>query len=200
MKRPSPFTLADALSFGGVSAVMTALGIHAVVAVGTAGLPVFLPALVGWGIYAWLVSMRKKLIDSYPHMTKHGVMVDLAAARGRWTLKQVEEEIDRSVVLTAGALGKSSANMHEMLASKHVWLRFEPGPIDHPQNRAVKVAGFITHKGEHMRVGVESSMTSIDKSALAHEVGHVLLGRHTEDWDQGRHHAFMVEHGLYRKG
>lgn len=197
--RPSPFTLADALSFGGVSALMTALGVYAVASVGTAGLPVFLPALLGWGIYAWLVSLRKKLIDSYPHMTSHGIMVDLGAAKSKWSMSDIEAEVDRAVGMTADALGKSSGNMRAVLEEKHVWLRIMPGPIQHPQDRKVKVAGFVTQGGQCMRVGIEKSMTSIDKSALAHEVGHVLLGRCWGDWDQVKHHAFMVEHGLYRK-
>lgn len=200
-KRPTPFTLLPLdLTVAGVAAIMSGLAVYAVASVGVGGLPVALPAVVGWALYVWLVKLRRDFIAKYPQMTKHGIMVDVGAATGRWSLQDIEDEIDRSVAMTARALGKSESNMHEVLASKHVWLRFMPGRIQHPQDRKVTVAGFVTYGGQFMRVGVETSMDTIDRSALAHEVGHVLLGRHWSDWDQTKHHEFMAKNGLYRKG
>jgi hypothetical protein len=199
MKRPSAFTLMDFLAIACVALVMTVLAVWAIAENGTGGLPVLLPAIVGWVLYVWAVHIRKEFLARYPHMTPHGILVNLGIAEGQWTMSDVILEVERSLKLTAAALGIELDKARQILSESHVYLTFQRGPIQHPQDRKVKVAGFITYRGQFMHVGVEPSMMLLSKTALAHEVGHVILGRFWDDWDQKRHHEFFKAHKLYDK-
>lgn len=79
------------------------------------------------------------------------------------------------------------------VAKDLIWVWFKPGDLDLPFNMPGKVAGFDVYR--KMVVGYKPGST-FERTAFAHELGHVIQGTITNRWDQVEHHARSKENGL----
>ena len=192
MKRPSPFQLLDFLTFGVISLIGTALAAYVQSTPQTfqAYALTWVVAGMFWAIYAILIRLRAKFIAKYPIMLKSGTMVN--PGEYKISTESLDNEVDRIVALYFTLVPKAGV----LLSDSRVWITFRPGPFDHPQGYSVKVAGFVTAGGEGCEVGYTSTDQPVEQTAFGHELGHIILGRYWNDWDQERHHNYMKEHGL----
>jgi hypothetical protein len=73
-----------------------------------------------------------------------------------------------------------------------------PQPLDeNDKNRAhTKVNGFTVAASHVMAIDYDTPTDAFEKTAFEHELGHVIRGFATSNWDQVEHHAFMKQHDL----
>jgi len=78
-----------------------------------------------------------------------------------------------------------------------IWAWFLKGLNENDQNRAhQKVKGLTIGYSTMMEIDYDTPTDPLDKTAFAHELGHIIMGNATGKWDEAVHHAFMREHGL----
>jgi hypothetical protein len=86
--------------------------------------------------------------------------------------------------------------IHNALNQDYIWVWFKPedatGGIDLPQ-QAGKVAGYTIYR--QMVIGYKQGVP-FEKTAAAHELGHVIQGTITNVWDIAIHHQRSKELGL----
>lgn len=212
MKRPSPFKLLDALSVGGIALFMTIAAVAVTLwgeadNIGEAIALSWTVAGTGWAIYIALIILRWRYISQFDLMIRYGIMVNTA---GYHTSElKLDAELDRIVLMYS----KYFPNIGELFERSRVWVTFKPGIFENVPGAPARVAGFVPAGGENAFVGyfervpgattpdgkpvyVGAPDVAIEKTAFAHELGHVIMGRAWNDWDEERHHAFMREHGL----
>jgi hypothetical protein len=85
-------------------------------------------------------------------------------------------------------------SVENALTSDYIWVWFKPGTQDLPFNMPGKVAGYDVYR--KMVVGYLAKSTPLERTAFAHELGHVIQGTITGDWNQDTHHARAKKYGL----
>lgn len=193
MNRPSPFKLLDALTFGLASLLVTGLAVYVQTTPQSAQAYAltWTVAFCFWFVYAALIYARAKLLARYPLTLTGGILIN--PEKYHTSTAVLNAEVERITKLYEGA---GFPNAASLIAKTNVWLAFRPGPFPHPQIATMKVMGFVTVGGEGGEVGYKSVDQPIGQTAFGHELGHVILGRAWNDWDEDRHHKFMKEHGL----
>lgn len=203
MRRPSPWQLNDFVSFGGVALVMTVGALVVtlwgetdnIVAAAVLGWTV---ATVAWGIYGRLVWGRWQHLKQFDLMIDYGIMV----ARNGYLASSIElkAEVARFVSLYKPHF----SDVEKALTHERLWVVFHPGIIENV-GAYEKVAGFVRVRGRVLHVAYFKKLSDkyvpdptrpVERTALAHELGHVVLGYCWNDWSQGRHHTFMKDEGL----
>ena len=56
--------------------------------------------------------------------------------------------------------------------------------------------GYYLPYTNSFKVDYDSPVDSLDSTAFAHELGHIIHGNATGQWDQEEHHQFAAAHGL----
>lgn len=203
MGRPSPWQLNDAYSFGLVALLMTA-GALAITLWGEAESLAsaialgWVVAAVGWAFYGWLVYSRWRYIQRFDVALSHGIMV----ARNGYLASslELEDELQRFIQLYAPHV----RNVVDVLEEKRIWVVFHPGAIRNVGGYE-KVAGFVVVGGNVAHVAYfrrqdgivqEDPAAEARRTAFAHELGHIVLGRSWGNWDQGKHHDFQRFHKI----
>jgi hypothetical protein len=155
-------------------------------------------AAAAWGIYGFVVYCRWKYIKKFDVELEHGIMV----ARNGYLVSSLElaAELDRFV-----GLWEKHMRVRKRLEEDRIWVVFHPGVIEN-KGKYEKVAGFVTVGGNVAHVAyfkrikdgvyVKDPGVSIERTAFAHELGHIVMAREWGDWDQERHHAFTKAEGL----
>lgn len=189
-KRPSAFKLLDFLMVGTPAVITSALALYVSLDSHKLSAPMLLVALAFCFLYGALVYTRLKFLSKFTYMTSQGVMVNFGSYE--ITGHDVENEVNRAVELYT----KYFSNAEELLESSTLWLTFKLGPFEDPVSRKIKLAGFITYGGEAAYVGYLSDDQLIETTALAHEIGHIIMGRATKKWDQDKDHKFMADNNL----
>lgn len=144
-----------------------------------------------WGIYGLLLFWRWKFIQSIDFVTKHGWNVVTDGLNV--TKEEIEAEVDRTLSLWKEKSGLSDEIMKEAVEEINSdWMLFcKPDKIQHM--RLGKLAGYVT--GKNIVVGFIGAR-EIEKTALAHETGHIIHKAYVGAFDNKMCHRFMNNKGL----
>jgi hypothetical protein len=148
-------------------------------------------------IYWRVIVIRKKEIAGYTFVggPKYGLCVNF----GDYKPGNGEVPADLVAILRKTAdgwtkAGWTSDQINNVLTSDYIWIDFKPGSIDLPANMG-KVAGYTIAYSHRMIVGYNPGAT-FEQTAFAHELGHIIQGCITNDWDMATHHARSKQLGL----
>lgn len=190
--RPRAFRFLDLATFGLAALIITVFAIFVQTTKQRMDAYGLMWATAGcfWAIYGAVVYLRWKFIQSYPIFLTGGILVN--PDKYETSDKVLGKEVQRVLALYEPFVPRAAA----LIADTNVWFTFRPGPFPHPQILNAKVAGFVTVGGESGQIGYTAVDQPIEKTAFAHELGHVILGRAWDDWDEEKHHAFMKKNGL----
>lgn len=142
-----------------------------------------------WGIFAY---NRKKWLDSFDWFPNYNLMIQ----SNGYSLP-AGDEIDGVVLRTIQAWKPFHARAGELLCSDINWVYFRKDLNETALNPTKKKVNGFTVAGSHViEVDFNNKLDSLEKTAFAHELGHVIHGLATGGWDQEEHHRFMNEHGL----
>lgn len=188
------FRWRDFLTFGGLASFVTvgALYVHMGAAVDDPnrmqGIALmWVVALMFWAGYIAIVLTRKKLIDSITFTTKHNIYV----IAGDFKIKQsdVEEIADNTI-----SNWQNASNWYgcHKAVRQGLFLIIKPYPIK-LHARLGKVAGYTI--GKHMVVGYKQGIP-LARTAIAHELGHVIHREWKGYLDEAESHSFMKKHKL----
>lgn len=197
-KKPSWFKVWDLVSFGipvvGISAlttyahIMGVEGKHAGQALALCW--VVVAAFVA--IYLRLLWMRKETLKQYRWYPHYGFMLRL----GEYQLPE-EGVLDGLVWKTIQLWSKHHQNAEEIIKSSINWVSFHQHLNENDKNRAHhKVKGFTVAASHVMAIDYDLPSDPFEKTAMAHELGHVIHGFATSDWNEDHHHEFMRVSGL----
>lgn len=151
--------------------------------------PVLICAIVllGW----W---NRKKYLDSFTWYPAYGFMID--TKKGGYLLP-AEHEFDQFVASVIRSWMPHHPNAELIMKSRVKWLHFRKGMDEKPIKASWGlVKGITVQGGSSIYVDYNSKLDPIERTALAHELGHIIHGLATGGWDQEEHHAFAKKHGL----
>ena len=204
-KRPSIFRLFDFLTFGlvALAAVAIAVYISTTKQSSTALLITWLCAFSFVGLYIVYVATRAKYLAGFPYMTSHGVLIDPGDMN--WGVQAFEEEIERIVLMYEDPKLKLEKHASNLLSPRgafafddYVFVRMTRGPLPHPHKYGAKVAGFVPVGGNVAYVVYSNASQELKRTALGHELGHIILGRcwGWNNWKPEQHHRFMVNNNL----
>jgi len=200
-KRPSPWNLFDALTFGAASLLVTCLAVYVQV-VGISSGPksgyalTWVVAAAFWGGYLLLVRARYKFIQSYDLILSNGIMVrtnGYKAGRGAF-----EFELGRVIDVWSVHFPRAA----DLLGKRRVWVSFDDdlltAAVSEGSGRAPRTfAGLTSMGGSGIRLTYFGNPSMpLAATAFAHELGHVILGRATNAWDNDEHHTFMRDRHL----
>ncbi len=196
-KRPSAWNLFDALTFGLLAVLVTGLAAyvqaHDVVGPVDSKPLTWVVAGAFWVIYGLLLRARYRFIQSYDLVLSTGTMVQTNG----YKVPRAAFETELRRVCSLWTPHFTSAQ--EILERKRVWVRFEPGLLVVPfsKNTPRTFAGLTSMGGESVRVTYRGDpLKPLEQTAFAHELGHVIIGRATNEWDNDAHHKFMSERKL----
>jgi hypothetical protein len=196
MKKPSWFRLIDLVSitFGGFLTVGALVYALAGKATGPAGWPwIFVATALGFfGVYFRFVWARKQWLDTFRWYPTYGFMVQCE----NW--KPYDNiNFDSAVMDVVEAWSPYHSNAMEVLMSDVKWVWFKRGLNETPLNPAHQKVKGLTIAGTHvMYVDYDKPNDALSDTAFAHELGHVIHGNATGDWNQENHHKFMADHNL----
>lgn len=151
--------------------------------------PVLMLAVVAVG---WL--QRRKYIESHTWFPRYGFMID--NEKGGYLLP-TEQEFDVFIESVIRSWTPHHPGAERLMKSRVKWLRFRKGMDEKPIKASWGlVKGITVQGGSLMYVDYDSKLDPIEKTALAHELGHVIMGLATGGWDQETHHAFTKKNHL----
>lgn len=137
---------------------------------------------------------RKKYLDSFEWYPRYGFMVD--NDRGGYLLP-TEQEFDTYVESVCRSWTPFHPSAERVMKSRVKWLRFRKGMDEKPIKPSWGlVKGITVLGGSSIYVDYDSKLDPLEKTALAHELGHVIMGLATGRWIQEEHHAFTKKHHL----
>jgi hypothetical protein len=83
------------------------------------------------------------------------------------------------------------------IASDVIWVFFKKDLDENTVNRAkAKVEGITFARSHTMQVDYDLRDQPLSTTSFEHELGHIIMGFSTGDWDQESHHKFARSHGL----
>lgn len=143
--------------------------------------------LIGW----W---NRKKYLDSFTWFPTYGFMID--NEKGGYLLP-AEQEFDFFITSVVRSWIPFHPAAERLLKSRVKWLHFRKGMNEQPIKASWGlVKGITVQGGSVVYVDYDSKLDPLQKTALAHELGHVIHGLATQTWDQQEHHDFMKKNHL----
>jgi hypothetical protein len=145
-------------------------------------------------IYWRVIKIRQKDIQGFILVggPEYGFLVNL----GDYNPPGGLAELKTLVQDTAKGWEKAFAEqeIHGALTKDYIWVWFKPGDLDRPDHVPGKVAGYDVYR--KMVVGYKAKDIALEHTAFTHELGHVIQGTVTEDWDMTTHHARSKKLGL----
>ncbi len=196
MKKPSWFRLIDLVSitFGGL--LTTGALVYALVgkAQGPAGWPWIFVATAAafFGVYFRFAWARKKWLDTFRWYPTYGFMVQCE----NWE-SYSNFSFDSEVLPILAAWSDVHPNVMDIIKREVKWVWFKKNLNEVPLNPASRKVKGVTIAGSYtMMVDYDSPGDTLDVTAFAHELGHVIHGNATGNWNQEDHHRFMEKHGL----
>ena len=137
---------------------------------------------------------RKKYIDSFTWFPTYGFMVD--NEKGGYLLP-AEQEFDLFVSSVVHSWEPFHPAAELLMKSRVKWLYFRKGMDEKPIRASWGlVEGIVVQGGSVLYVDYDTKLDPIQKTALAHELGHVIHGLATGSWDVEEHHSFMKKNHL----
>ncbi len=148
-------------------------------------------------VYYRVIIARKHEIAGYTFAG--GPTYGLCVKFGDYKLANGEVLADFATIVRKTAQGWTAAGwtleqINAVLNSDYIWVVFEPGDVDLP-HEAGKVAGYTVAYSRNMVIGYKPGAT-IEQTAFAHELGHIIQGNMTGSWDMDEHHARSKRLGL----
>ena len=202
MKKPSPFTLWDFLTFGGLAILVTAAAAY--IQFGTdqnteAYALMWVTAAGFWFVYAMLVRARWLWTRNVAFVTDQGLCVIF---KDGCSYPQAEVEVEHTQMMeqwqqVLNSLGAKLEVPKAFLPNffgDYAFVTFKQGPLTHVKYYKLKLAGYTI--GRHCIVGVDK-LTSLHNTAFQHELGHVVYSTWKGfDNNNDEQHAFIKQHGL----
>lgn len=198
MQKPSWFTLRDLVFFGIPIVGISAVTIYAHI-VGVEGEHAGQALALCWvvvaafiAIYLRLLWIRKETLKQYRWYPTYGFML-------RYGEYQLPEEgvLDGSVWKTIQLWSKLHPNAEAIVKSNINWVSFHKHLDENDKNRAhMKVEGYTVAVSHVMAIDYDTPTDAFEKTAFEHELGHVIAGFATNNWDMVVHHEVMKKNGL----
>jgi hypothetical protein len=198
MKKPSWFRLVDLLTIGLGGIVSLGLLIYAAFS-GVQGPHakegLCLTAVTGFcfiGIWLRFVLERKKWLDSYTWIPQYSLLVqfnDYTACSVGDLLELTERTIQ--------AWSTYHPEARWIITRDILWVSFQKGLNEGkvPNITGRKVKGFVISGTRDVCVDYDGNEEA-QRTAYEHELGHVIRGNATKQWNTAEHHAFAAAHGL----
>lgn len=146
-------------------------------------------------IYGILLRARYEVLAPYKYLkgNGYGVMVDLGTYKGA-TFDGILVEFDRTFGAWSTVFGVSKIKP----AAKGVfWVTFKEGVLQVPgRGKNFKAAGYTVPGSNRLVVGHKEADTPVEKTALAHELGHNIQFVAFGGWNEAEHHKRSSEHHL----
>lgn len=201
-KKPSWLTLLDFLTIAGPGIAVFGILIYFLIhgAVGPKGWQ-YLMALVGLsfiGIWLRIALSRRSYLAEFRWYPSYGIMAHPGDPKvGLYTLPDddtVNNAVRETVARWALYYGKKAA---EAAASDVIWVFFKKDLDENTLNRArAKVNGLTFARSHTMEVDFDTPSDPLEKTAFEHELGHIIFGFSTDNWDQQAEHDFARGHGI----
>lgn len=151
------------------------------------------PALTAL-ITAALWWQRKKYYDKHTWFARYGFMID--NENGGYLLP-AEQEFDDFVSSVVRVWIPFHPAADRLMKSEVKWVHFRKGMDEVPlKPKWGLLKGATLLGGAVIYVDYNFKLESLEKTALDHELGHVIHGLATGGWDQEEHHAFAKENSL----
>lgn len=196
-KKPSWFRLIDAVTIAGPGLVTAGLTVYAMIH-GYEGPPSSIPGLwavtIGFiGIWLRWCQLRKADLDTFVWYPTYGIMI-----KPETYILPSAAEVDALVKKVIDAWTPIYPNAGSIIADQEViWAFFKKDLNENDKNPAkAKVKGVTLAYSWTMEVDYDVDTEALSATALAHELGHVIIGHATNNWDQAWQHALMQEHNL----
>jgi hypothetical protein len=195
MKKPSWFRLIDFLSIAGLGILSGGITIYAMTqhATGPKGWQALCWVVTGTFLAIWarFAYARKQWLDTFRWYPKHGFMVQYEQ------LTPYTDAVLDATIEHAIAAWTPYFPAQKMIEAEVTWVWFKKGLDETALNPAHKKVNGVTLYGSHLiEVDYDTFADDIDKTAFEHELGHVIMGNATGQWDNDTHHAFAREHHL----
>lgn len=196
-KPPHWFKLLDLATFGSLPVISAAVTIwaHVAEATGPKGWQalMWVVTAVMLGIYIRVVLLRRSFLKRFTFFGgKYGIMVEAGEYKTVIEQNMISAETDRTIE----GWKKIFSNAEEIARKDYLWVWFEPGPITRDRGSKVKVNGYTIARGRDMIVGYRAEDQPLERTAYAHELGHVIQGHATGDWTESTHHKRSKDNKL----
>lgn len=193
-KKPHWFKPLDALSFGLAAVLVVAASIW----VTTAGIRgealalMWVVALTFVAIYGRLLWLRKKFIDEWEWEPTFGLMVKRNGLKA--DLAELAVATRDSIYGWGKHFGESA--VRRLIMENVIWVVFNKDLDTHPPSGKVPMEGYTVVRSFAMMVDFDDPSDPVIRTAYQHELGHVIQGHITGEWDQDTHHKKAKELGL----
>lgn len=198
MKKPSWFRLWDILAFAVPIIGISAVTIYAMI-LGVEGAHAKQGLVLCWVVVATFIAIwariswaRKKALEEFTWYPTYGFMV-----HGNGYILPPEGIFDGTVFKTVQLWSKFHPNAEAIVKEEINWVFFHKDLNENDKNPAhMKVNGFTFALSHTMAVDFDNPIDALEKTAFEHELGHVIHGFATNNWDMAEHHEFMKKNGL----
>ena len=148
-----------------------------------------------WGIVVW---QRKKWLDRCYWFPTYRCLVDTEKSDGNdGYLPPAAHEWDTFIATVAQAWTPFHPAADRLLRIRTKVIYFRKGLDEKPISPKIGlVNGLTVAGGSTLYVDYDSKLDVLEKTALAHELGHVIHGLATGGWDQSEHHEFAKKNHL----
>lgn len=206
VKRPGPWTLIDAVTFG-------ALAVLAVIGAGIATFYIqgaeekailWVCAAMFIGIYLGVVRSRWLFLKKYSITLPLGIYVnsgEYVGSIGNLTTELIDELQDMVTRLN----GVTDNKTESLALEDPIWVQFVQGTINGGNSGYVRLAGYMIRGSDGVVIAtfskvadgtfIENDQMPVANSAFAHELSHVILQRYGVN-DTEKEHALMREVGI----
>jgi hypothetical protein len=197
MKKPTWFNWYDFLSIGGLGVACLSILIYTLTAgiesanakQGYLLLGVVCAVFLGiYGVWCW---RRKKDFDKFTWYPTYGFMV---CSDGTYPLP-TPEALDRVVKKTLDAWAPYHP-AQSIIMTEANWCWFKSDLNTKTDEVGFLCKGYTVPNSHQFKVDYDTPADPLESTAFAHELGHVIRGNATGNWDGPEHHQFMKEHGL----
>lgn len=195
MKKPSWFRLYDFLSIAGLGIFAGGVTVYAMTQHATGP--------KGWLALSWTVTamflaiwarfayVRKQWLNTFRWYPTYGFMVQYEQ------LTPYTDAVLDGAIKHAIEAWSPYFQAQKMIEAETTWVWFKKGLDETSLNPARKKVNGVTIYGSHLiEVDYDTSEDPLNVTAFEHELGHVIMGNATGQWDNDTHHAFAREHHL----
>jgi len=209
-KKPIWFKLGDLLGFGGPT-LLSLIGTIIVFCsdnivnaktgapvptgvFGVHGLMVTL-TLTFLAIYLYVIRLRIKELKEFRYMAGNGYGVMVHSGKYETSFKD-SDILDQFEQAFSDWDKIFPSKVYPKVNGHVFWVWFEPAPVHDPKSKKIKVAGMTIAGSSKTVIAYKDPKQPLDKTALQHEIGHMIQGAVTDNWDITEHHKRSAEYKL----
>lgn len=163
---------------------------------GVEGLMLLMTLAFGVITFIWLRYRYQKLqAFEYVAGPYYAVMIHRGDYKMAYDDDQILQEFEAAFKGWSHVFGASA--LRQFADDALFWVWFAPHPItDQVRGKTIKMAGETVGGSRYMRVSYKSPTDDPSKTALQHEIGHVIQGHLTKRWNEAEHHQRSKENKL----